>query len=92
MIIERYDSGLLDSSMYVVSENGHAIIIDPCMDTSPAERFDIDYLLVTHEHYDHIFGVNAWKACCSAPLMCSEVCAERIRNSKKNRLISSMSG
>ena len=61
MIVERVDSGLLNSSMYVVSENGHAIVIDPCLITDAADKFIIDYLFITHEHYDHIFGVNAWK-------------------------------
>ncbi|SET58263.1 Glyoxylase, beta-lactamase superfamily II [[Clostridium] aminophilum] len=85
MKVERYDSGLLDSSMYVVSDNGHAIVIDPCLDTVAAEKFAIDYLFITHEHYDHIFGVNKWKERTDAPLVCSKICGDRIENSKKNQ-------
>lgn len=85
MIVERIDSGLLNSSMYVVSENGHAIVIDPCLEIDAAEKFIIDYLFITHEHYDHIFGVNAWKERAGAPLVCSKVCGERIKDSKKNQ-------
>lgn len=84
MIIKRYDSGLLLSNMYVIVENEHAIVIDPCYDTSASEQFSIDYLMLTHEHYDHIFGVNKWKTRCKAPLLCSDICAQRIRNPRKN--------
>ncbi|MBR3108787.1 MAG: MBL fold metallo-hydrolase [Clostridia bacterium] len=85
MNVERYDSGLLNSSMYIVSENDHAIVIDPCLNTKAAEEYKIDYLLITHEHYDHIFGVNAWKERTGAPLVCSETCAERVQDPKKNQ-------
>ena len=85
MIIERIDSGLLNSSMYVVSENEHAIVIDPCLKINAAEKLIIDYLFITHEHYDHISGVNAWKEKTGAPLVCSKVCSERIKDSKKNQ-------
>ena len=85
MIVERIDSGLLNSSMYVVSENDHAIVVDPCLNVDAADKYIIDYLFITHEHYDHIFGVNAWKERTSAPLLCSKVCSERIKDSKKNQ-------
>ena len=85
MNVERIDSGLLNSSMYVVSENSHAIVIDPCLDVDAADKFIIDYLFITHEHYDHIFGVNTWKEQTDASLVCSKVCSERIKDSKKNQ-------
>jgi glyoxylase-like metal-dependent hydrolase (beta-lactamase superfamily II) len=59
-------------------------VIDPCRDLSAAGDSIVDYLLITHEHYDHISGVNEWKKKTGAPLLCSRVCAENIRNSKKN--------
>lgn len=85
MNVERIDSGLLNSSMYVISENGHAIVIDPCLNVDAADTFIIDYLFITHEHYDHIFGVNEWKERTGAPLVCSKVCSEKIKDSKKNQ-------
>ena len=59
--IKRYVSGLLSSNMYVIIEGDHAIVIDPFADTTPSEGSIIDYILLTHEHYDHISGVNVWK-------------------------------
>ena len=83
-MIRRYISGLLSSNMYVVVEGDHAVVIDPFDDLSAAEGLTIDTILLTHEHYDHISGVNAWKAATGAPVLCSKPCAENIQNPKKN--------
>ena len=68
MQIKKTDSGLLHSCMYLLEEKGHAIVIDPCRDLSAAGDSIVDYLLITHEHYDHISGVNEWKNGCAASL------------------------
>lgn len=82
--IRKYESGLLSSNMYVIAEGNHAIVIDPFDDVSPASGLTIDYILLTHEHYDHISGVNIWKDTIGAPVLCSQACAENIQNPKKN--------
>ena len=84
MIIEQYDSGLLYSNMYVISENGRAIVIDPCRNTEPSVHKQVDWILLTHEHYDHISGVNAWKQATSGKVLCSASCADRISDPRKN--------
>ena len=84
MEIRRYVSDLLSSNMYVIVEDSHAIVIDPFRDTAPAEGLTVDYILLTHEHYDHISGVNEWKRVVGAPVLCSEACAENIQNPRKN--------
>lgn len=84
MEIQRYESDLLQSNMYLIIENNHAIVIDPYRDTSPGHNLFIDKIIVTHEHYDHISGVNIWKKATGAPLLCSNSCAENIRNPRKN--------
>ncbi|WP_102411429.1 MBL fold metallo-hydrolase [Beduinella massiliensis] len=84
MKISRVVSDKLQSNMYLIKENGHAVVIDPCSDTSAGEGLKIDRILITHEHYDHISGVNAWKEAYHAPLLCSRTCAEIIRDSRKN--------
>ncbi len=85
MTVRRFDSGLLSSNMYVIEENGHAIVIDPARDTEPGEGLVIDLLIISHEHYDHISGVNVWKDRYGAPLLCSVACAERITDSRRNQ-------
>ena len=82
--IRRHESSLLSSNMYVVTENGHAIVIDPFEDISPAEGLQIDWIILTHEHYDHISGVNIWKKARDAPVLCSRACAENIQSPRKN--------
>ena len=84
MQINKTDSGLLHSCMYVITENHHAVVIDPCKDISSAAGLTVDYLIITHEHYDHIYGVNEWKAATGAKLVCSSACAANIRSAKKN--------
>ena len=84
MEIRRYVSDLLASNMYVIVEDQHAVVIDPCRDTEPAQDLTVDYMLLTHEHFDHISGVNMWKALTGAPVLCSSACAESIQSCKRN--------
>ncbi len=84
MDIVRYESGLLLSNMYLLIENEHAVVIDPFEDVSPAKGLIVDRIILTHEHYDHISGVNLWKKCFDTKVLCSETCAENIQNPKKN--------
>ena len=84
MQIRRFVSGLLSSNMYVVREGDHAIVIDPFRDVSPARGLTVDRILLTHEHYDHISGVNLWKEATGAPVLCSAACAENVRDPRKN--------
>lgn len=84
MEIKRFESDMMASNMYLLSENGHAVVIDPCRDTSPGSGLKTDALILTHEHYDHISGVNAWKDAYGAPVICSRACAVNIGTSRKN--------
>lgn len=84
MEIKRYESGLMASNMYIIAENGHAIVIDPCEDSSQKNFLTIDKIILTHEHYDHISGVNIWRQATCAPVLCSKVCADNIQNSRMN--------
>lgn len=85
MDILRKESELLDSNMYLIKENDHVIIIDPCQELSIyEEQCCYDLIILTHEHYDHISGVNLWKKKTGAKVLCSCLCAENIKNPKKN--------
>lgn len=84
MEIRRYPSDLLSSNMYVITEGNHAIVIDPYRTIVPAEGLTVDRILLTHEHYDHISGVNLWKEQTKARVLCSAACAKNIVNARKN--------
>lgn len=82
--IKRYESDLLLSNMYMIVEGTRAVVIDPFRDTSPAKDLTVDKILLTHEHYDHISGVNLWKKETRAPVLCSKACDANMRNPQKN--------
>lgn len=84
MRIKRYESDLLCSNMYLITEQNHAIVIDPCRNTDMLKDLRIDKIILTHEHYDHISGVNDWKQLTNAKVLCSKTCGENIRSSRKN--------
>lgn len=84
MKINRYASKLLASNMYIITEKSHAIVIDPFADTSVADGLEIDKIILTHEHYDHISGVNAWKSTTNAAVLCSKACADNIKDPRRN--------
>ncbi len=84
MNILQYPTDLLASNMWVIEESGAAIVVDPCRDLSPAVGLRVEKILLTHEHYDHISGVNLWKQATGAPVLCSEACAASLGDPKKN--------
>lgn len=84
MNIRRYESDLLSSNMYIVEESGHAVVLDPFQDTVAVQGLIIDRIILTHEHYDHISGVNLFKEKTGAPVFCSKACAENIQAPSRN--------
>ena len=84
MKIERYVSDLLKSNMYVISENDRHILVDPYETDQINITGIVDYILLTHEHFDHISGVVYWKEKTNAKVMASVTCAKMCANSTKN--------
>ena len=84
MEVRRYVSELLYSNMYLIIEGDRAIVVDPFRDVSMAKGLQIDRIILTHEHYDHISGVNLWKKETGAPVLCSRICADNICDPRKN--------
>ena len=89
MKIEQYRSPLLSSNMYVISNGGEAIVIDPykaeyVFDHLDEQGVEISNVLLTHEHYDHISGVNWLRDRYNCPVWCSEKCAANIQDPRMN--------
>ena len=66
MDIKSYSFYPIDARMYVIVENGKALIIDPSISEDAkkylkSEKIEDILILLTHEHYDHISGVNWFK-------------------------------
>ena len=59
-------------NMYILEENNHYVLIDPCIIELPfVNASNIDYIFLTHEHYDHVSGVNYWRDQSGASVVCS---------------------
>lgn len=87
MRVLQFATPLLASNMYLLAEKGRGVIIDPYGGFMPqikGECSGIDYILLTHEHYDHISGANALRERYGCPVVCSEACGRRIQNSTHN--------
>ena len=42
------------------------------------------YIILTHEHFDHCWGVNQIVDCYHIPVICSAICAEAVKDAKRN--------
>ena len=87
--VYRFSMPVIDSSMYMVPAGKSCLVVDPCVSTEAEEllqslRIQDCLVLLTHEHYDHISGVNWLRERLPCRVVCSESCAERISSAKKN--------
>jgi len=70
---------------------------DDCIVVDPASKYNEEllcfleeqgltpkFIVLTHEHFDHCWGVNELTKHFQIPIICSELCAEAIKNEKKN--------
>lgn len=72
---------------YVLIENNHAIVIDP-YDFNEIEQAislnTLDYILLTHEHFDHISAVEKLREKYNIKVVGQELTSKNIQSSKKN--------
>ena len=67
MIIKTYVAGFLENNMYLIldeqSKKGVLIDATECLSEiiEDAKGYDIEYILLTHGHFDHILGLNDLK-------------------------------
>lgn len=92
MEIVRFINSPYNSNCYVISNNQISIVVDPCFETVSqiddfclAQKTCLKYIIITHEHYDHISGCNfIRKKYPDVKLICSESCSKNIQNPKMN--------
>ena len=93
MKVERFVNELMTSNCYVVydEDTKHCLVIDPASEKSLREikfieekGLVLDYIILTHEHTDHNWGVNSLREHFpNAKLVCSELCNKYVK--KTNR-------
>lgn len=73
------------ANTYFICRDGEYAIIDP---TSPYSREydgkDIRYILLTHEHFDHILEINSWVENTNAEVIATEECAKSLPDPMRN--------
>lgn len=82
------------SNCYVLFDKGDGtdcIIIDPgsrdehkLLAFLSEEGLSPKYIILTHEHFDHCWGVNQLVEKYHIPIVCSQLCAEAIKHVKRN--------
>jgi len=75
--------------MYTIKSEKKLIVIDPfvsveLLDYIEGNLLTVDYIILTHEHYDHISGVNWLKDKFNTKVICNDKCAEAIINPALN--------
>ena len=72
MIIKRFIAGQLENNMYLVADevSKKAVLIDASSNIPElaefAKYYDIEYILLTHGHFDHIMGLTSLKQALNA--------------------------
>lgn len=89
MTIETFPFLPIDSRMYLLIEGDQALVVDPCVAERALAALDdmrVKQLtiLLTHEHYDHISGVNWLKQHYPSRVICSAACAACLTDDRKN--------
>ena len=92
--VQRFINQLLSSNCFIVydDETKLSLVIDPGSEKSENEiafveknQLNVDYIILTHEHTDHNWGVNSIKEKYSdCKLVCSELSEKMIK--KANRI------
>lgn len=91
--VQRFVNELMTSNCYVVydEDTKRCLVIDPASEKSLKEiqlieekKLFLDYIIITHEHTDHNWGVNALRERFpEAKFVCSEQCNKYVK--KTNR-------
>lgn len=86
--IERFVNQLMDSNCYLVvdEKSRHCLCIDPASEKSECEiayieqnGLTLDYIILTHEHTDHTWGVNTLtERFPETKVICSKVCKQNL--------------
>lgn len=91
--VERIPNKPIDSNSFVIYVQGRisCAIIDPgtedCLNLIAfieSKKLKPEYVFLTHEHFDHIWGVNKLKDIYNCKIVCSNICSTRIIERKKN--------
>ena len=85
--IDRFTWGFLETNMYVLQAADDFLVIDPIDNVEILEKLkgsESLTVLLTHEHFDHICGLNKLREIATYKVIASKECSERIKDAKTN--------
>lgn len=89
MILEKYQYGLEESNSYLVIENNKAIVVDaPDIDIINVLRerkLNLEFIILTHEHVDHLWGLNEIRKEYPCKIISHEICGKAIQDCRENK-------
>ena len=89
MHIETLKFTIEDNRAYIIEEAGHAILVDApsedLVDIIHERGCILDYIFITHEHCDHLWGLNKLRSELHPLVIASKAASEAIGNSRTNR-------
>lgn len=88
-MIIRIEDSRTGSNCYVITSQKHAVVIDPnnyqkickCLDE---HQLQPDMILLTHEHFDHITGLEELRQKYGIPVLATRHASEGIQDTKRN--------
>lgn len=87
MHIVRFLNSPVESNAYVIYTDGciGCIVVDPgnrdvssITEFLDAKNLVPEYVVLSHEHFDHTWGVNALKCRYGSKIVCSKACADKL--------------
>ena len=90
MKIETYTFEFIDAKMHIVIEGDEALAVDPCISQEAFDSLDAQgirkvNILLTHEHYDHMSGIGAFREKYpDCKVICSENCDKYLQSPLRN--------
>ena len=93
IVVKRIENNPIKSNCYIIHISGEqsAIIIDPgSFETTEIENYlrykclQPELIILTHEHFDHIWSVEKLRSIYGCQLVASKECSEAIVDPKKN--------
>lgn len=87
--VYRYTYKLINSNMYIILGNKSAVMVDSIQSEKAIQLLREHgimklWILITHEHYDHIQGINYYRQYFECCVMGSKYALEAIENPRKN--------
>jgi len=90
MDIKAFQLGPVETNCYIITKNNKSIIIDPghnderLMSYIKKENLNIEKILLTHGHFDHIAGTDMIRNATGAKVYIHELDNEMLTNPNKN--------